>query len=96
MSMNLATTIHTQQLWQRGGTIMTYQELVKTIQTLPLTERLSLLEVLAASLQAEMKVEKNRASSISSVLGMLKPNGPTPDDNELEDAYTDYLIEKYA
>ena len=78
------------------GAPMTYQELVRTIQILPLAERLSLLEVLAQSLQADMQVEGGRPSSLDRVRGMLKTNGPAPSDQELEEDYTNYLIEKYA
>ena len=79
-----------------GNVFMTYQELVQTIQTLPLAERLSLLEVLAQSLQADIQTENVRTSSLARVRGMLKPDGPAPSDRELKEAYTDHLIEKYA
>ena len=75
---------------------MTYQELVKTIQTLPLAERLSLLEVLTLSLQADFPGKGVRTASLADVRGMLKVGGPPPTDEEIENDYTDYLIEKYA
>lgn len=76
--------------------MMTYQELVKTIQALPVAERLSLLEVLALSLQADIQGEEASDSSLAQVRGMLKPEGPPPTDEEVEEDYTNYLIEKYA
>lgn len=75
---------------------MTYQELVKTIQTMPLAERLSLLEVLTASLQADFPGKGVRPASLAEVRGMLKVEGSAPTDEEIENGYTDYLIEKYA
>jgi len=75
---------------------MTYQELVKTIQTLPLAERLSLLEVLTLSLQADFPEKGVRKASLVDVRGMLKGEGLAPTDEEIENGYTDYLIEKYA
>jgi hypothetical protein len=78
------------------GVLMTYQEIVRTIQTLPLTERLSLLEVLAQSLQVDIEVKDTYESSLVRVRGIFKADGPAPTDQELEDNYTNYLIEKYT
>lgn len=78
------------------GAIVTYQELVRTIQTLPLSERLSLLEVLTQTLQTDIQVEVGRKSTLARVRGILKVDGPPPSDQDIEDSYTDYLIEKYA
>jgi hypothetical protein len=75
---------------------MTYQELVKTIQALPLEERLSLLEVLTSSLQADFPRKVARPASLAEVRGMLKVEGSAPTDEQIENGYTDYLIEKYA
>ena len=78
------------------GAMVTYQDIVKTIQELPLTERLSLLEMLAQSLQAEIRSKLARQSSLARVRGMLKVDGPLPSDQDLEEEYIEYLIEKYA
>lgn len=95
--MNIApSTMDTQLNLSIVGEIVTYQEIVKTIQELPLTERLSLLEMLAQSLQAEMRGKLARRSSLARVRGMLRVDGPLPSDHDLEEEYTDYLIEKYA
>lgn len=75
---------------------MTYQELVKSIQSMPLAERLSLLEVLTLSLQADFPGKGVRTASLGDVRGMLKVEGSAPTDEEIENEYTDYLIEKYA
>lgn len=78
------------------GAPVLYQDLVKTIQTLPLSERLSLLEVLTQSLKADMSTNRGRNSSLARVRGILKTDGPLLSDEDIEDSYTDYLIEKYA
>lgn len=75
---------------------MTYQELVTTIKKLPPEQRLSLMEVLAQSLRADLPDQTRRPSSLSRVQGMLKVDGTVPTDEALSDDYTDYLIEKYA
>lgn len=75
---------------------MTYQELIQTIPTLSVSERLSLLEMLAQSLQAEMQSgEDGKESSLERVRGMLKPDGLIPSDLELKEAYIEHLIEKH-
>ena len=38
----------------------------------------------------------NTGSSLSRILGIAKPDGPPPTDEEIKEAYTDYLIEKYS
>lgn len=75
---------------------MSYQELVKVVQTLSVAERLSLLEVLSLSLQADLQIEGGRTSTLAEVGGILKTEGPAPTDEEIEEDYTNYLIEKYA
>jgi hypothetical protein len=76
---------------------MTYQEIVKKIQTLPVTERLSLLEILAHSLQTEMQGTdvQSQKPLLGEVRGMLQVD-PLPTDEELNESYTSYLSEKYA
>ena len=75
---------------------MTYQELAKTIQTLSISERLSLLEMLTQSLQADFKEGEQAGSSILNLRGILKNDGPTLSDDEIRESYTNYLIEKYS
>ena len=70
---------------------MPYQELVQTIQNLSLAERLSLLEVLAQSLQVDLQTEKAHASSLARARGLLKPDGPLPTDQELKAVYAEFL-----
>ena len=75
---------------------MTYQELVAEITRLPQEERLGLLEVLTQSLREELAPPGGHGPSLHRVRGMLKPDGPLPTDEELSDAYTRHLIEKYT
>ena len=75
---------------------MTYQELLSEIRYLPLDERLALLEALTHSLCDELRPVGHARPSASQVRGMLKSDGPLPTDAEISDAYTRYLLEKYA
>lgn len=76
---------------------MTYREIAAEFKQLPIDERLLLLEELMRSLRidmaATMKQQRGRAPRLWR--GMLKPSGPMPTDQELKDAYEDYLLEKY-
>ena len=90
------TVRHDASPHSQNGALVTYQELVKTIQGLPLSERLSLLEVLTHSLQTDIQYVHGQKSSLTRIRGMLKVNGPALTDAEIEDDYTNYLIEKYA
>jgi hypothetical protein len=85
---------------------MTYQNLVKEIENLPLEDQLNLMEVLVRSIhrrtypyavlpQQQREEKASSASSLARVRGMLKPLTPMTD-TELADAYTDYLIRKYV
>ena len=75
---------------------MTYQELVTSIKKLPLEQRLSLIEVVTQSLRTDLPVKSTRTSSLERVRGMLKVEGVLPNEQELSDEYTEYLVEKYA
>lgn len=76
---------------------MTYREIAAEFKQLPIDERLLLLEELTRSLRMDMattmKQQRSRAPRLWR--GMLKPSGPMPTDQELKDAYEDYLVEKY-
>lgn len=76
---------------------MTYRDIAAEFKQLPINERLLLLEELVRSLRrdvaATMKLQTRAAPKLWR--GMLKPIGPMPSDQELEDAYVEYLAEKY-
>ncbi len=76
---------------------MTFREIAAEFKQLPINERLLLLEELTRSLRMEL-IETGRPRQDSTPKlwrGMLKPAGASPSDQEIEDAYADYLIEKY-
>jgi hypothetical protein len=75
---------------------MTYAELVAGVRRLSAVERLALLEVLARSLREDFAAPARAGSSLERVRGMARPDGPLPSDQELHDAYVDYLVKKYA
>jgi hypothetical protein len=90
---------------------MTYGEMTLELTKLPLKERLALIEMLTRSVREELiswsvtdqpvELQESAAlrpkpgSSLSRVLGMLKPDGPMPTDDELKEDYIKYLTGKY-
>ncbi len=44
----------------------------------------------------ELLTETPEDSSLSRVLGIIKPDGETPTDEELKQDYIDYLMNKYS
>ncbi len=75
---------------------MTFQELLTEINSLPLEERLILLEALTRSLRTELSPPPQTIAPVAKIRGLLRPSGPVPDQAEADDAYTRYLIEKYT
>jgi len=76
---------------------MTYNAIVSEIAQMPLNEQLMLLETITRLMREEVAVKSKRKSrsSLNRMLGILKPDGPMPTDQELKDDYTNYLIKKY-
>ena len=76
---------------------MTFQEIAAGFKQLPIDERLLLLEEMMRSLRIELAEARSPGSGDAPKLwrGMLKPTGPMPTDQEVENAYVDYLVEKY-
>jgi hypothetical protein len=75
---------------------MTFQELLSEINSLPLEERLILLETLTRGLRSELGGQPHSMVPVGELRGRLKPAGNLPADLELDDAYTLDLIEKYT
>lgn len=75
---------------------MTYQDIAQQVEQLPLDQQLMLLEELTRKLRMAL-VLKAGPQKAETLLrrGMLKTSDPLPTDEEIEEAYTDYLIEKY-
>ena len=70
---------------------MTYAELVVAVTKLPAEERRALLEVIARSLREERRAARPAAQ----VRGLFRTADPPPSDADVEDMYSDYLVEKY-
>jgi len=75
---------------------MTVQNVMTEIRNLSVEEKLELLRTLTHTLRDEWHPPPRAGSPVSRVRGLLKPDGPTPTDAEVMDAYTDYLMEKYS
>ena len=74
---------------------MTIQEIVAAIPTLSFDERVGLLKVLTHSLHNAERRNNQRGVSASDLRGVLKVGSPPPGDEEVKEAYTEYLMEKY-
>ncbi|MEW6211691.1 MAG: hypothetical protein AB1631_25250 [Acidobacteriota bacterium] len=75
---------------------MTVQEMKIQIRLLSFEERLELLEFLTHALRDQYRPASRKGSSLARVRGILKTEEPTPTDEELADAYTNHLMEKYS
>lgn len=73
---------------------MTVEEVITQIKQLSVEDRRALYEWLARELSSERAPTKSISSSASRVRGLLRTD-PVPSDEEISDAYADYLIEKY-
>ncbi len=75
---------------------MTYQDIVAEMQRLTIHERLSLIEELSRSVQAELAVSRRDMQSLERLHGILKTDGPPPADEEIKDIIANSLIEKHS
>ncbi len=78
---------------------MGYREVVSEAKRLPMDEQLQLVEELLRGMRLAAwrptDGKRRRVKPFSKLRGALKPEGPLPSDNEIADAYTKHLIEKY-
>ena len=74
---------------------MTVQEIIAAIPALSFEERVTVLRVLTQSLRSPNKQKNYRGVPASELRGLLKTATPSPTDDEIGEAYTDYLMEKY-
>jgi hypothetical protein len=78
---------------------MTVQDIISEIPRLTLAERVSVLEMIAKSLKAEVPASSSqdyRGASVAEVLGIIKfPDGHIPDDKEVDELRFQALQEKY-
>jgi hypothetical protein len=78
-----------------GGVKLTYQDLVIEIKRLSPHEQDALLHLLRKLVNDSFDHQAGRATSLARVRGMLKPEGLIPNDEDLTEDYTRYLIKKY-
>ena len=78
---------------------MAYREIVSEAKRLPLGQQLQLVEeLLRAMRQAatpSARPKRKRIIPFNQLRGALRPEGALPRDGELEDAYSEHLVEKY-
>lgn len=73
--------------------MMMLDDLVLEIRQLPLTSRLALVGLIAESVREELATAT--PDTFPLVMGMLRPEGELPTDQDLKQAYIDYLDDKY-
>ena len=78
---------------------MAYREIVSEAKRLPLGQQLQLVEELLRAMRQTAtppaRPRRRQAIPFGQLRGALKPAGSPPTDNELKDAYTEHLMEKY-
>ena len=78
---------------------MVYREIVSEAKRLPVHEQLQLVEELLSNVRQAatepVRARRKRATPFKDLRGALKTEGPLPTDDELKDAYTEHLVEKY-
>jgi hypothetical protein len=75
---------------------MTYRELVAEVSRLSFEEQQALLQELSLIIGEATPMIERRAAPAEAVRGMLKPDGPMPTDQELDDLRVQYLLEKHS
>ena len=75
---------------------MTVQEVITEIRQLSVEDRLELLRLLKESLQSEQQTKRGGSTTLNRVRGLLKPDGPLPDDEALREADIEHPVEKYT
>jgi hypothetical protein len=75
---------------------MTQEDLIDEIKRLPLAQRVEILAAISRTVREERQARKSRESIVSRLRGIAKPDGPPPSDEELQDDYIRYLMEKYS
>ena len=78
---------------------MAYREIVSEAKRLPLGQQLQLVEELLRAMRQtatpSVRLKRKRTVPFSQLRGALRPGGTLPTEGELEDAYTEHLMEKY-
>lgn len=78
---------------------MFYREIVSEAKRLPLGQQLQLVEELLRTMRQAatlpVRPKRRRVVPFKQLRGALKVEGLLPTDDELKDAYTEHLMEKY-
>jgi hypothetical protein len=78
---------------------MAYHEIVSEAKRLPLGQQFQLVEELLRAMRQtatpSVRPKRKRIIPFNQLRGALRPEGALPNDNELEDAYTEHLMGKY-
>jgi hypothetical protein len=77
-------------------TVMTQEDLIKEISQLPIEQQVEILEAISRSVREKIQPREDKKSLGSRLLGIAKPEGPLPSDEELKEDYVRYLEEKYS
>lgn len=74
---------------------MNVQEILVAIPTLSFEERMIVLKAITNSLSNSERQKHKRGVGSGELRGVLKTSHPPPTDEEVKEAYTEYLLEKY-
>lgn len=76
---------------------MRYQDVIDEIKQWPLDQQLLLLEEMTRTLRTELASNSAPSPRPAPAMwrGLLKTAAPAPTDQDLEDAYTQYVMDKY-
>lgn len=77
---------------------MSTQEILHIIQKLPLSEQYEILAALMDGINNRANANQTRvAIPVNEIRGIAKPDkGKPPTDEEIEEGYAEYLLEKYS
>ncbi|MGH9900481.1 MAG: hypothetical protein ACRD68_01435 [Pyrinomonadaceae bacterium] len=73
------------------------EDLIVAIRELPLAEQRRLLAALEENIRRQTRPDERRVPiPVSEIRGIAKPDGRPPNDEEIGEGYTQYLLEKYS
>jgi hypothetical protein len=76
---------------------MNIQEVVAEISKFSFEEQLELIELVSRNLREERRKRPYTGARAGEMRGILKPDdGRIPNDDEVKEIITDYLMEKYS
>lgn len=77
-------------------TILTRDEVLKTVHTWPPAERISLAEELLRSLIPDIQKTRPRRNTLKKALGLLATDAPAPSDEEIRRLLDERRMERYG